>query len=123
MPSLQGGALVMNNKTLPDIVFDTIHYVVTLCSALAIIAFVAFYMSHHQGQVERRAQPGELVRTPDDGVISYKSPASGAPSGGPWCYVVQNVSVQGQGPGGGATGFVYARTCEELPLRWIEEKK
>ena len=113
----------MGKNTLSDIIFDTIHYGVTLCSSLAIIAFVAFYMSHHQDQGERRAPPGELVRTPDDGVISYTSPALDDPSGGPWCYVVQKVSVQGQGPGSGATGLVYARTCEELPMRWIEGKK
>lgn len=66
---------------------------------------------------------GQLMKAPDGGIISYTSPSLDAPSGGPWCYVVQKVTAMNQNPKDGAMSMVYARTCEELPMRWLKEGK
>lgn len=110
----------MGQPSLLERILDAEHDGVTFFAALAVVAFVAFYMSHHRET--RYSPPGELVRTPEDGLISYTSPDD-APSGGPWCYVVQKIMVPNQNPKDGAMSMVYARTCEELPLRWLKEGK
>jgi len=113
----------VNDQPFLDRVLDAAHDGVMFFAALAVIVFVAFYVSHYQDPRQQDSPPGELVRTPDDGLISYTSPSGfDAPSGGPWCYVVQKVMVPNKDPKDGAMSMVYARTCEELPMRWLKEE-